>query len=74
VARARARFGDDAVRTEAFRHVGPGDRWNPGAEPPYYERYGAERVQAGAYAKVIRYDAHIVPLADALAARIPQRQ
>lgn len=69
VAAAREAWGDEAFRVETFRHVPPGDVWTPGDEPPFYERHGARRVAAGMYKDVIRYDAHIRPLAAALAAR-----
>ena len=68
VASARAAWGDEAFRTETFRHVTAGEAWAPADELPYYERYGAERVRAGIYRDVIRYDQHMRPLADALAA------
>jgi len=70
VTNARSRWGDDAFRIEAFRHVTDGEIWTPGDERPFYERYGATRVEAGAYAEVIRYDQHIRPVADALSSRI----
>jgi hypothetical protein len=68
VTAARARWGDAAFRTEAFRQTDAGERWTPGGELPYYERYGAERVNAGVYRDVIRFEQHMRPLADALAA------
>jgi hypothetical protein len=69
VRHARQTWGDGAFRMETFRHVAPGELWAPVGEAPYYESYGTGRVKAGAYAEVIRYDQHIRPLADALAAR-----
>jgi hypothetical protein len=68
VAAARSKWGDEAFRVETFRHADAAECWTPGADPPYYERYGAERVSAGVYRDVIRYDQHMRPLADGLAA------
>jgi hypothetical protein len=69
VEHARKQFGDALFRVETFRHVPPGDLWEPVDDVPFYEKYGAQRVAAGAYADVIRYREHIRPLAEALAAR-----
>jgi AcrR family transcriptional regulator len=69
VAAARKAWGDDAFAVETFRHVPQDDVWAPGEEPPFYERHGERRVKDGLYEEVIRYDRHIRPLADALAAR-----
>ena len=73
VRHARSTWGDDAFRMETFRHVAAGELWSPVEAPPFYEGYGSERVRAGAYTEVIRYDQHIRPLADALAARALRR-
>ena len=69
VSSARERWGDESFRTESFRHVHEGEVWSPIDEPPYYERYGRQRVEEGAYPEVICYDEHIRPLADLLHAR-----
>jgi hypothetical protein len=69
VAAARLAWGDDAFRVETFRHVPVNDTWMPGDEPPFYERHGERRVDDGLYDEVIRYERHIRPVADALAAR-----
>jgi len=69
VAAARQAWGDDAFRVETFRHVPVNDTWMPGDEPPFYERHGARRVNDGLYDEVIRYERHMRPLADVLAAR-----
>lgn len=59
------RFGVDAFRTERLRPVTA--EWIPEpGEPPFYERHGEERVRAGHYREVIRYEAHLRPLAEAL--------
>jgi hypothetical protein len=68
VATARARWGDEAFRTETFRHADTFERWTPGAESPFYERYGTDRVSAGVYRELITYEHHIQPLTQALAA------
>ena len=73
VRHARATWGDEAFRTETFRQVAPGELWAPLGDAPFYEEYGSGRVRAGAYSEVIRYDQHIRPLADALAARALRR-
>jgi hypothetical protein len=70
---ARQAWGDEAFAVERFRWVPAGDLWQPGPEPPFYEQFGAKRVQEGTYADVIRYDAHVRPLAEALAGREPVR-
>lgn len=73
VRHARSTWGDAAFRMETFRHVAPGELWSPVDARPFYEGYGADRVRNGTYAEVIRYDQHIRPLADALAARTLRR-
>jgi hypothetical protein len=73
VAAARRAWGDDAFRVETFRHVPADDLWQPGEAPPFYEQHGARRVDDGFYDEVIRYDRHIRPLADALAARVTRQ-
>jgi hypothetical protein len=40
------------------------------ADPPPYERYGAERVAAGHYRQVLQLRGHFLPLAEAVAARV----
>lgn len=40
------------------------------ADPPPYERYGAERVAAGHYHQVLTLRGHFLPLAEAVAARV----
>ena len=40
------------------------------ADPPQYERYGAERVAAGHYHQVLQLRGHFLPLAEAVAARV----
>jgi hypothetical protein len=59
------RFGVDAFRTERLRPVAMEWVPAPGA-PPFYERHGEAQVRAGHYREVIRYAAHLRPLAEAL--------
>ncbi len=65
---ALARFGPAAFRTECLRPVVDWCQGPPAMEhdPPYYERYGEHQVAAGHYERVIRYRAHLRPLAQAL--------
>lgn len=63
---ALAQAGPDAFRQEVLRHV---DR-AVGAfadAMPFYERHGERRVAEGAYARVLRRDEHLLPIAEALA-------
>jgi hypothetical protein len=69
VAAGRERWGDEAFRVESFRHVRDGELWAPAGEAPYYERFGRQRVEEGAYREVICYEQHVRPLADLLHAR-----
>lgn len=64
VAQALSESGHDAFRVEALDPSVPGGEW---AEPPYYERYGEQQVARGAYARVLRYQDHVRPIAEALA-------
>ena len=67
-----ARHGQDAYRIEAFRRVAD---WTSIDESvsPLYERYGEERVAAHRYAQVIRLREHMIPLRDALRAKVDER-
>ena len=69
VARILGRFGAAAFRTECFRPVRYGlrmaDRF---VNLPFYERYGEQQVAAGFYREVIRFRAHLAPLAEPLGA------
>ncbi len=67
VARALARCGTAAFATEWLRRVGHGlaiDRLM--AEPPFYEVHGERQVAAGLYREVLRYRAHVAPVAASL--------
>jgi hypothetical protein len=66
---ALATWGEAAFATECFRRLG--DDTQPAAAPrtaPLYEAWGEAQVAAGVYARVLRWDEHVRPLADALAA------
>ncbi len=61
----------ERTSTEAFRVecLCPVDRCAGdyrGNEPPFYEQYGEKQVAAGYYDRVLRYNEHIAPLAEAL--------
>ena len=58
-------WGPEAFRNEHLRFVDAHDQLQP-AEPPYYERFGEQRVASRVYDRVIRYHTHLKPLADAL--------
>lgn len=68
------RFGAEPFRTECLRPVDPAARDDGSlGEPPYYERYGEERVAAGLYRHVLRYREHVLPISDALWAHSERR-
>jgi hypothetical protein len=56
-----------AFRVEVLTPVRPGTSHAP-AEQPYYERYGETQVARGYYAQVLRWNEHLRPIAEALAA------
>jgi hypothetical protein len=59
----------DAFRIECLRPVDnhAGTHWTTG-ERPFYELYGEKLVEAGRYDKVIRYEEHMLALAQAVRA------
>ena len=67
-----SRHGADVYRRETLRPVVDWSAIDGGA-PPLYERYGEERLAAGRYAHVIRRDAHMLPLRDALRDAVEKR-
>jgi hypothetical protein len=73
VARAIAGHGEEAFRVETLRRADPGFDLEAAHGPvPFYERFGERRVAEGAYTEVVRFRAHLQPLAarlEALAAR-----
>ncbi|MEO8200788.1 MAG: hypothetical protein ABI679_09735 [Gemmatimonadota bacterium] len=62
-------YGRDLFRVEEIR-PSTYPCWNPRTESgrPFYEAYGERQVAAGIYHDVLRYQEHMRPLADALAA------
>jgi hypothetical protein len=63
--------GIDAFRREWLRPVNdPAGRYQLAELPPFYERYGAERVAAGYYERVVSHREHMVPLAEAIRAHV----
>jgi len=64
---ALAQHGEGAFRTEWLRPVSYGfaigDRC---ADPPFYEIHGERRVAEGVYREVLRYRAHVLPVAERL--------
>jgi len=65
VENALANHGRDAFRTECLRPIRMNACYEMD-EVPFYERYGERQVAAGYYQQVIRYRAHMLPLARAL--------
>ena len=67
IAMALDQFGADVFRREYLRPVTRLGCVAPAeGQTPYYETYGAQRVAAGQYEEVIRYRAHLLPLAQRL--------
>jgi hypothetical protein len=71
VERALSLHGADAFRRERLHAVEPlrtlAGRFDG---KPQYERFGEERVAAGLYSRVLRYEEHYAPLTAALLARL----
>ena len=59
-------IGAEAFRIECLRPVA--ERVELAEVPPFYERYGEQRVAARYYQRVLRYHEHMLPLAEALRA------
>jgi len=71
VERALARHGANAFRTEWLREVRYGlDIDHLLADPPFYEVYGEQQVAAGIYPEVLRYRAHVLPVAEHLRSQV----
>lgn len=64
---ALERFGVAPFRHEVLRAVDTDDRlaW-PADQTPFYERHGERRVAEGVYDRVLRFQEHVVPIAEAL--------
>ena len=65
----------DAFRIECLRPVDneSGTHWTTG-ERPFYELYGEKLVAAGRYDKVIRYEEHMLSLAQAIRAKAKREE
>jgi len=71
VERAVAAFGEHAFARERLFRVEPFATLHTRFDgKPQYERFGEERVAAGFYSQVLRYDEHYAPLTAALLARL----
>lgn len=67
VERAVERHGAGTFRVECLRPADPEvDVETLVEEPPYYETYGEQQVEAGRYPRVLRFREHFLPLARAL--------
>ncbi len=64
----------EAFRVECLRPVDnqSGTHWT--TERPFYELYGEKLVAAGRYEKVIRYEEHMLPLAQAIRAKAEREE
>ena len=63
---ALTRWGAEAFRREALRHVRADTAWREPDEQPFYERHGERRHAEGIYDQVVRYAEHVRPLREAL--------
>jgi len=63
---ALERTSTDAFRVEYLCPVDPSAADYRCDHPPFYEQYGEKQVAAGYYDRVLRYEEHIAPLAEAL--------
>jgi hypothetical protein len=71
VDRAVAGHGADAFRIETLRRADPGfDLETVHGPTPFYERFGERRVADGVYPEVVRFRAHLQPLAVRLGALV----
>jgi hypothetical protein len=62
----------ETFRVECLR---PAREFEPSFDvPPFYEQYGERQVAAGHYARVLRYRAHMLPLAEALRSHVEKRK
>ena len=67
VAASLEAFGRESFRAEVLL---PATRSEPTEVPPFYESFGELRVRSGAYAEVLRYQEHVVPVQRALDAYV----
>jgi hypothetical protein len=71
VGAAIERFGIEAFRTEVLAPAScEFDLRGRVGDPPFYERHGEARVREGFYGDVVRFCAHVEPLARALEAEV----
>jgi hypothetical protein len=63
-------FGRESLRREVLSPWQPRLVPPPMQNKPHYERYGEERVAAGRYGVVLRYDEHVAPFLHALGASV----
>lgn len=64
----------DAFRVECLRPAGNSSANWTSDDPPFYELYGEKLVAAGRYEKVIRYEEHMLPLAQAIREKVEQER
>ncbi|HEX8474620.1 MAG TPA: hypothetical protein VF666_11345 [Pyrinomonadaceae bacterium] len=72
----KAASADGGASGETFRVecLRPARAFEPSFDvPPFYEQYGERQVAAGHYARVLRYRAHMLPLAEALRSHVEKR-
>ncbi|HET8799250.1 MAG TPA: hypothetical protein VFO89_16295 [Thermoanaerobaculia bacterium] len=67
-----ALVGRDELAREILRPVSAAIELPSASRKPFYETHGEERVAAGRYRTVLRYDEHFVPFVEALAAAFGQ--
>jgi hypothetical protein len=65
----------DSYRVECLRPVDnqAGTHWTT-EQRPFYELYGEKLVAAGRYERVIRYEEHMLPLAQAIRAKVEREE
>lgn len=71
---AIASRGTEYFRIECFRRVLRADSWNSHVTRPVYETWGEQRVAAGKYGSVIRFEKHVLPVMEAILAHAAQAE
>jgi len=61
-----ARRGTEYFRLECLRRVSSRNAGHTISGKPFYETWGEQRVSSGTYSSVIRFNQHILPLANAI--------
>jgi hypothetical protein len=64
------RIGIDALRREVLRPLATSNELPRPTAKPFYETHGEERVAAGRYSTVLRYDQHFAPFVERLVAEV----